>query len=212
MEVSTPRKPMQARRAEIADAILRIVATRGIASLTMANLAAEIGVTSGALFRHFSSRDEMLAEAARHAGSLLEQTFPPAELPPLERLEQLITARVTAVRKHPGLRELMLSDQFLLALPTEAADALRSLVVRTRQFIVNALTEAEQAGLVRSDVRPEHLAMIVMGTIQIASVAGSGALGPRPADVSAPQALWETMTKLLTPATTKNATERRKRT
>ena len=48
----------------------------------MERLGREVGVTSGALFRHFPSRTAMLDEAAKRAVALLEATFPPAELAP----------------------------------------------------------------------------------------------------------------------------------
>jgi len=81
-----PRKQEGGRKSDIADAILKIAGREGIGALTMERLARELGVTSGALFRHFPSRTSMLNEAARLAVTRLEATFPPASLPPLERL------------------------------------------------------------------------------------------------------------------------------
>ena len=58
------RKPSAERRVEIAQAVLRIIGEQGITSFTTTALAKEIGVTSGALFRHFASRDEILQEGS----------------------------------------------------------------------------------------------------------------------------------------------------
>jgi AcrR family transcriptional regulator len=52
----------------------------------MERLGREVGITSGALFRHFPSRTAMLNEAALRAVALLEATFPSPALHPLERL------------------------------------------------------------------------------------------------------------------------------
>ena len=60
------RKPTAERKEEILDAAARIMARDGIASLTIATLAREVGVTTGALFRHFETRD---AIGQRIAGS-----------------------------------------------------------------------------------------------------------------------------------------------
>ena len=60
------RKPAAERRQEITLAVLRIIGERGLTSLTTATLAEEVGVTTGALFRHFASFDEILRETVRH--------------------------------------------------------------------------------------------------------------------------------------------------
>ncbi|MCP4835493.1 MAG: TetR/AcrR family transcriptional regulator, partial [Phycisphaera sp.] len=80
------RKSTAERREEIATAVLSIIGRTGLTSLTMSNLAAEIGVTSGALFRHFETRDDILREAVRHAVARIDRTFPDESLPPLDRL------------------------------------------------------------------------------------------------------------------------------
>ena len=82
----TLRKPTADRRREIAQAVLRIIGERGLTSLTTAAIAAEIGVTNGALYRHFSSLDEILIETVRQGVVKIESTFPDPALPPIERL------------------------------------------------------------------------------------------------------------------------------
>ncbi len=64
------------------EAALRIIGERGRGALTTANLATEIGLSSGALFRHFASLDDVLREAVRVALRTIEGTFPDASLPP----------------------------------------------------------------------------------------------------------------------------------
>jgi hypothetical protein len=49
------RTPDGRRQKDIADAILRVAGREGIGALTMQRLGRELGVTSGALFRHFPS-------------------------------------------------------------------------------------------------------------------------------------------------------------
>ena len=62
-----------AKRTEIADAALRIIGERGITALTMASLAEELGVSPGAPFRHFSSRNEILEEVAHRVVELMRK-------------------------------------------------------------------------------------------------------------------------------------------
>lgn len=159
------RRPTADRQLDIADAILRVAGREGIGALTMERLGREVGVTSGALFRHFPSRTAMLNEAAQRAVGLLEASFPPAELPPLERLRQFVVARAKVAAEHGAIPQLVFSEQFGKALPPEGARAVRGVVRRTRDFVVEALREAGAAGEVRRDMSAEELALTVVGAI-----------------------------------------------
>ncbi len=162
---SVTRKPTSERREEIARAVLRIIGEQGLTSLTTTRLAQEVGFTSGALFRHFASLDEMLSEAARYGLARIEETFPDECLPPLDRLMELAKARVLLLGSDPGLAWLVRSEQARLTLPEPAVLLLQDLVTRSKQFILKALREAAEQGSVRADIEPEILMVPVMGTI-----------------------------------------------
>jgi len=154
------RKPASGRQTEIADAILRVAGR-------------EVGVTSGALFRHFRSRTAMLNEAAERAVALLETTFPAPGLPPLERLREFVAARSRLAAEHGAIPQLVFSEQFGKALPPKGARAVRAVVLRTREFVVEALREAGARAEVRRDIPAEELALTVMGTIFAGALFGA---------------------------------------
>jgi len=174
------KRPTTPKRTEIADAALRIIGERGVTSLTMANLAAELGVSPGAPFRHFASRDEILEEVAARVVEIMGQSFPDPALAPLERLSRLFLARVEAVGKHAGIARLIFSDQFTKALPDSAAQQIRALVKRTRSVLLEILKEAAQRGEIRQDLAPEDLLVPVMGTLQHLAFLGALPGGGRP--------------------------------
>jgi len=161
------RAPSSRRRPQIAAGALDLVGREGLAALTMAKLAAEVGVTTGALFRHFSSRDEILETAVADAVARIEETFPDAGLPPRERLFALARERVRLVGGDPGLAWLMLSEEARLALPDAAVETLGGLVRRSRRFLLACLREAAADGSVRDDIAPETLLVPVVGTIHM---------------------------------------------
>jgi len=157
---------LTSKQTEIADAALRIIGSQGIAALTSATLAAELGVSPGAPFRHFANRDEILEGVARRVEELILPTIPEATAAPLADLANLLHNRTGAVGRHVGIARLMFSDQFTLALPKPAAKRLKNLVVKTRCFLMEALASASRNGEIRADLTPEALFPIVMGTLQ----------------------------------------------
>ena len=161
------RRPGHERRPQIAEAALRLIGERGLPALTSAAIAAEVGLTSGALFRHFPSVDTILEEAVANATTKLAATFPPVSLPPRERLFALLRSRVELLGSDPGLAWLLRSDQAYLALPRGAVARLRALVQRSRAFLLDSLREGSAAGTVRADIEPEVLLVLVTGAVHV---------------------------------------------
>lgn len=168
MSVSPLERP--SRRVEIAETALRLIATRGIAALTTTALAEELGVTSGALFRHFASRDAILEEVVSRVEALFTADFPSGELPPKARLEQFMRQRAATASRQAGVLRLMISEQFALALPAAAALRLLRLVHATQAYIVSTLREGVERGQFRQDVDPLALSIMVMGSMQMLAV------------------------------------------
>jgi TetR/AcrR family transcriptional repressor of bet genes len=78
MPLSTPgQMPRQVDREErrrvIAAAVLRVVATRGVEAASLRAVAAEAGVSMGAVQHYFTARDEMLRFALTHGNTLLAE-------------------------------------------------------------------------------------------------------------------------------------------
>lgn len=159
------RKPAAERREEILGAVCRIIGERGLAALTTTVLADEVGVTSGALFRHFASREEILDGAVRYALERIGETFPDASLPPLERLLQLGRNRIALFRSEPGIAWLLRSEEASLSLPADSVALLRGQVERSGRYLLDTIHEGVAAGTIRDDLEPEHLLVVVMGTI-----------------------------------------------
>lgn len=159
------RKPGAARRAEIADAALRLAGERGLTALTAGSLAGAVGVTSGALFRHFPSCDAILTESVRRAVERVDTTFPPPGGAPVDRLLALVRARVALLRRDPGVAWLLRSDEALLALPSPAVEALRDLVGRSRAFLRESVEAGQADGSIRRDVAAAALLPVVTGTL-----------------------------------------------
>lgn len=159
------------RQAELTDAALHLIATRGVTALTTRALAGEVGLSSGAIFRHFPSLDALLDAVVGRVEEVLDATYPPAELPPIERLERFVQARSSAVGRQLGIMRLVLSEQFLLALPADGSARLQRCITKSRAFLRDTIAEGQRSGALRDELPPEALAAVVMGTVQVLALA-----------------------------------------
>jgi AcrR family transcriptional regulator len=165
MTPASSRKSGPERREQIARAALDIMGREGLAGISTAALASAVGLSTGALFRHFESRDAILDEAIRLAEARVERTFPDGSLDPIERLRALARARIDLLSQDPGVGWLLRSSQAQASLPPTAVKRLQALVRRSRRYIRTALSEAAGAGVVRTDVSQDVLLLIFTSTV-----------------------------------------------
>lgn len=190
------RKSGEERRQEIVDAALRIIATRGLTQLTVNGLAAELGVTGGALYRHYPSIESILEAVAEDAARLLDESLPAEAQDPVAWLERFVISRVETVTGNAGLARLLLSEQVAMAMPEAAVVHLRGAVERTRLAVERALRRGQANGAIRSDVAPSKLVPVVLGTVQMLALSrGSGLLQK----MVSPAVAWSTLRTLLAP-------------
>lgn len=199
------RRASEVRQVELTDAALHIIATQGIAALSTRTLAAQVGLSTGAIFRHFASLEVLLEAVVTRVETVLDATYPPSELPPVERLERFIDARSTAVGNQLGILRLVLSEQFLLALPKAGSARLAAAVQRSRAYVLDCLRQGQEAGALRADLPAETLAPIVMGTVQMLALASAKA---RQRDSEA-RAVLSSLLALLAPPSPSSSSNRK---
>lgn len=161
------RQPTTVRRGELVSAALELIATRGIASLGTRSLAAQVGLSSGAIFKHFASLDALLMAVVDHVSEVLAASLPDPALPPLERLAAFVERRSQAIGGRAHIQQLMLSEQFLLALPPGGAEKLGEQIDLTWRFVRQAVEEGQAVGRIRADLPARAAALVVLGTTQM---------------------------------------------
>lgn len=102
-------------RAAIIAATQQLIETDGVEALSMRTLGSQIGLSRGAVYRHFKNKDELLATIATQAfATLTEQLTVPADLPSQARLHDMLTRYFTFGTAHPALYDLMFQQKWQL--------------------------------------------------------------------------------------------------
>lgn len=170
-------EPMSERQAEIVEVATRLLATKGARRFTVQLLADEIGVTGGAIYRHFESMDEVMGAVVERIGAVLFEGFPPAADDPLERLRRFFHQRTRSVLAHPHISRLLLSDHLAQAVGKAQAARLDEFKRRSQAFVRECLREAEREGLLTSGMSAEAGAVVVLGSILALAHAGARVSG-----------------------------------
>ncbi len=159
------RKTTDIRKAQIVDAAMRIIASKGPRKFTAELLAAKVGLTAGAIFRHFKSMDAIVEAIVGRMEEILFEGFPPKAADPIERLGVFFQHRVSTIVLHPHLSRILLSDHLAQAGSRTQARRLGEFKSRSRDFVFECLRAAGKSGLLRGETGPEEAEVLVMGSI-----------------------------------------------
>lgn len=185
----------EVRRQQIAEAALRIIARRGLNRLTAVELAREVGIADGTIFRHFRDKTEIVRWAVDALRQLLARDFPPpAHLAPLERLERFVQSRLQMAESDGNLCALAFSDRLREAAGPEGLAPLEELTRSTFRFVETCLREAQAEGSIDPSLPLQPAAVLVMGALH--SPAALRTLGC-PDGVDSSLAVWATLRGLL---------------
>lgn len=155
------------RREQIVHVTLGLLARVPLDRVTTRAIASELGVTQPALFRHFASRDAIVAAAvetmrgdlASVAASVLE-----APAPPLERVEALARALTAYATRWPGLPRLLFRD--VSGEDREWGATLRALQDAQRALVASLVREAAGRGDVPPQVDADRAGALFVAGVQ----------------------------------------------
>lgn len=188
----TPRMSSEQRRLQLADAAIKIVAERGLRRLTAAEVATEVGIADGTIFRHFASMEELALAALDRIEVLLDDSMPPEGDEPLARVLDMFRRRAELLDARPDVAKLVHSDDLFNA-AGEAGQHRRARMRRlTLDFVRACAEEAAARGDLVEWLQPAELAVILFGT-QMALMR----LGAARAGAVERERVWATVERLV---------------
>lgn len=196
------RQPTAARQSQIVDVALHILAHKGARQLTAQLLANAIGITAGAIFRHFATMDEVLDAVVDRMETALFADFPPEAPTPFERLRLFFERRALTVATNPDIARVLLTDHLAHAGDTTRAARIMSFKRRSQGFVMTCLEQAKAQQQICADIGVDEAAVLIMGAIMALSQGGphgpGGSSDSKSAEVTAfAERVWMTIERAL---------------
>jgi TetR/AcrR family transcriptional regulator len=160
--------PADERRAITVEAVVELAARQNPSDITTAAIAREMGVTQGALFKHFPSKDAILLAVMEWvAAQLLDRVEKAAAgaTTPLAAIEALFMAHVEFVAQHPGVPR-MLFGELQRAEQTLPKQMAQTLIRRYGERIAPLIEAGKAAGEVSATLDTEAAITLLVGMIQ----------------------------------------------
>jgi AcrR family transcriptional regulator len=191
--------PKQARAQRTYDRVLGAAAEEfarhGYAEANLQRIADRIGLTKGALYGHFASKEDLAGAFADHlshvTGELLARYETPSG-PPLEELRGLVLGTAALLqeddRAHAAFR-LAAEEAHVTGVPV-------SLPERMRQTVGGLVALVQQEGVWDSSLAPAPLADLIVAAVF--GVYWAGAVAERASLTARVGSMWELLAHVLT--------------
>lgn len=162
-----PRETRQQRRHEIAAAARKILSTQG-KELTIGNIAASLGLSEAALYRHVANKHEILALALDDARvTLLGALAKAAEEggSATQKLERMLNAHLSYAERRRGVALLVINETLRLDDAKLRALA-REIIEQYLELVRGVLASGQLSGEIRHDLDLEAAARLFFGMAQ----------------------------------------------
>ena len=163
-----PQQRARETRARILDAARTVFGRRGYGQATIEDISAEAGVSNGALYHHFASKEELFKAILED--HISDQHFEISALVPASSLHELLERFARYWFEH--LRDDHSDDPLFAEIWAQAArdpwarQAVTGFIRDGASLIENALRIGQEAGLVRRDIDAAAAATLILATME----------------------------------------------
>lgn len=160
--------PADERRAVIVEAVVDLAAEQNPGDITTTAIAQRMGLTQGALFRHFPTKEAILEAVMSWVGDhLLARVDAAAEgvASPVAALEAVFMAHVDFVSQHPGVPR-MLFGELQRQGETLPKRIVQTLIRRYGERLHRLLEAGKAQGELDADLHADAAVVLFIGTIQ----------------------------------------------
>ncbi len=159
------RETTDIRQEQIKKAVLEIIAEEGLHNLSTRNLAKKIGLTEGAIFRHFASKRDIIKGimddvSNNFIGTLRNIAIGPAKAE--EKLFKYICYNVKYLSENSGITILLFSEATHMG-DNELKEKLNKILEEQKQLIIKMVKDGIKEGLWNKKVNPGDIAILYMG-------------------------------------------------
>ncbi|MEO8546628.1 MAG: TetR/AcrR family transcriptional regulator [Betaproteobacteria bacterium] len=168
MRIPTKHLPAEERRAVTVEAVIALAAVKNPNDITTADIAKQMHVTQGSLFRHFPTKDAIWQSVMEWVAERLMSRIDSAARgvdSPMQALHAMFKTHVDFVIDHPGVPRMMFG-QLQNAASTPAKRLAQTLIQRYSERISGLLEQGKANGEITADVDTRAAAILFVGMLQ----------------------------------------------
>ena len=167
--MATRKKNTEVRQQQIVDAARILIFKYGSEHLTVKRIAAEVGISEAAIYRHFTSKKSILSFLLNHIEEVLLRDISPesagTEPVTLDTIEKIVRNHFSKIDMRKGISFQVIAEIISLGdrkLNKQASQTIDKYISRLKEL----LTDGVRDGAVRQDIDLEASATLLFSLIQ----------------------------------------------
>ena len=156
------------RQIEIIEAATILIGKGGVQSLTTKSLAAEIGFSEPALYRHFSDKNEILKSVLLFYKEKLKEGLTEiiqSEITGSEKIKRMIDFQFNHFIKYPAVIMVIFAEVSFQH-NSQLSNVVSEIMDQKSQMVTNIIEGGQKDGSIRKDVNSKQLTNIIMGSMR----------------------------------------------
>lgn len=158
-----------ARQVEIIKAATQLIGDTGINNVTTKNLAEKMGFSEPALYRHFSSKTEILTSVIDYFKEQISEgisSILAEEQSGFENIHELMKYQFTLISNQPAIIMVVFAETSF-QYDKKLSEAVLNLNTHLKQLLIGMIEKGMTDGSIRKDVKAEHLSTIMLGSMRM---------------------------------------------
>jgi AcrR family transcriptional regulator len=157
------------RQEEIIQTSVRIIDQRGIQGLTIKNLSKELGVTEGAIYRHFENKKEILI-------SILEwfkinmrnftHSMENKSQSTFETISEILHHFRTIFESNPAIVSVIFAEE-IFQNDDELSEKVADILSHNQEFLLNEIKTGQAKGELKAQLNPQMIVDSILGPFRL---------------------------------------------
>jgi AcrR family transcriptional regulator len=156
------------RQLDIIEAAGKILTSSGVGGLTIKNLAKEMQFSESAIYRHFSSKEEIIIAMLNYLADSIDERLSkmPTSTDPEENLKALFQEHFRFFNIHPYFVVAVFSNGLMEGSQRINKAILEIMSIKIKH-LMPVIIEGQNKGVFTSEVTASELTHIIMGTLRL---------------------------------------------
>jgi AcrR family transcriptional regulator len=155
------------RRDQITQAALKIIARKGVSSLTTAALAREVGISEANLYRHFRNKDDIYMATVSHVREMIAKNLEKVmtgSADPVAVLKRFFALQVDLMEENRGITRLVFSEE--LHVHQHMREGILETMYTVSKKLASLIRDGQKTGAIRTDIDPLTTVLMFVAMIQ----------------------------------------------
>ncbi|MBP9952558.1 MAG: TetR/AcrR family transcriptional regulator [Cypionkella sp.] len=162
------RKPADQRKSEIVATMLRLADELGPDRLTTQTVAATVGLTQPAIFRHFPTKQDLWLAVAEMIEDRLTSAWDQAlsaSSDPLVRIRALVQGQLQQIEAMPAIPAILFSRELQVE-NEDLRHAVRRLMTNLMALLTSEIVAGQNAGVITPTLPAKEGALLLISLVQ----------------------------------------------